>query len=194
MLLSVGFIGVAFVILSQGVTGDGLNVGPLPSLFWGCLLALGAALCIALSGLGVSWGIEVAKDLAALPEPEFSRESLELIGALVVSFCTSLLAAPCASMLGLADGEPFRASTLLITFVAGLIFVIPNVTWRRANLVSTTMAINALAYATPLLSLAWLGLLSQVRVVRVDLLILGAILIVASNAAVSLVSSRKSSS
>ena len=157
-------------------------------------MALCAALCIALSGFGVSWGIDVGKDLAALPDLEARRESLELFGALVVSFSASLLVAILAGSLALSGGEEFRPGTLLVALIAGLTFVIPNVSWRLANLVSTTLAINALAYATPLLSLVWLALLSQIGAVRMDLLLLGALLIVASNVGVSLVSKGKSSS
>ena len=157
-------------------------------------MALGAALCIALSGLGVSWGIDVGKDLAAFPGLKARRESLELFGALVVSFSASLLVAILAGSLALSGGEEFRPGTLLVALIAGLTFVIPNVSWRLANLVSTTLAINALAYATPLLSLVWLALLSQIGAVRMDLLLLGALLIVASNVGVSLVSKGKSSS
>ena len=96
--------------------------------------------------------------------------------------------------MALSGGEEFRPGTLLVASIAGLTFVIPNVSWRLANLVSTTLAINALAYATPLLSLVWLALLSQIGAVRMDLLLLGAVLIVASNVGVSLVSKGKSSS
>ena len=155
-------------------------------------MALGAALCIALSGLGVSWGIDVGKDLAALPDLKARRESLELFGALVVSFSASLLVALLAGSLALSSGETLRPGTVLVAFIAGLIFVIPNVAWRRANLMSTTLAINALAYATPLLSLVWLALLSQIGAVRMDLLLLGALLVVASNVGVSLVSKPQS--
>ena len=193
LLLTAGFAGVALVILSQGVGGDGFYGGTLVAPFLGFLLALGAALCIALSGLGVSWGIDVGKDLAAVPDLKFRRESLELFGAMVVSFSASLPAALFAGALGLADGEALRPGTLLVASIAGLTFVIPNVAWRRANLMSTTLAINALAYATPLLSLVWLALLSQIGAVRMDLLLLGALLIVASNVGVSLVSKGKSS-
>ena len=194
LLLTAGFAGVALVILSQGVGGDGFYGGTLVAPFLGFLLALCAALCIALSGLGVSWGIDVGKDLAALPDLKFRRESLELFGALVVSFSASLLVAILAGSLALSGGEEFRPGTLLVALIAGLTFVIPNVSWRLANLVSTTLAINALAYATPLLSLVWLALLSQIGAVRMDPLLLGAVLIVASNVGVSLVSKGKSSS
>ena len=194
LLLTAGFAGVALVILSQGVGGDGFYGGTLLAPFLGFLLALCAALCIALSGLGVSWGIDVGKDLAALPDLKFRRESLELFGALVVSFSASLLVAILAGSLALSGGAEFRPGTLLVASIAGLTFVIPNVSWRLANLVSTTLAINALAYATPLLSLVWLALLSQIGAVRMDLLLLGAVLIVASNVGVSLVSKGKSSS
>ncbi len=194
LLLTAGFAGVALVILSQGVGGDGFYGRTLVAPFLGFLLALVAALCIALSGLGVSWGIDVGKDLGALPDLKARRESLELFGALVVSFSASLLVALLAGSLALSSGEEFRPGTLLVALIAGLTFVIPNVSWRLGNLVSTTLAINALAYATPLLSLVWLALLSQIRAVRMDLLLLGAVLIVASNVGVSLVSKGKSSS
>ena len=70
-MLTAGFGGVALVILSQSVGGEGINGGPVASLILGCLLSFGAALCIAPSGLGVSWGIGVAKDLAAIRDQGF---------------------------------------------------------------------------------------------------------------------------
>ena len=70
LLLIAGFGGVALVILSQGVEGDGFYGRTLVAPFLGFLLALGAALCIALSGLGVSMGHRCRQRPRRSPGPQ----------------------------------------------------------------------------------------------------------------------------
>ena len=56
-----------------------------------------------------------------------------------------------------------------------------SIAWRKANIYTTNLGINALAYATPVLSLIWLFSLGQANVTRVDYLVIGAAAIITAN-------------
>lgn len=61
-----------------------------------------------------------------------------------------------------------------------------GIAWRKSNLITTNLGINALVYLVPVLSLAWLFGLSQVGPISVGYLIVGASVIVVANLLVNL--------
>ena len=70
-----------------------------------------------------------------------------------------------------------------MTAVVGGVFAhaLANIARRTANLMTDNLGINAFSYATPIFSLMWLPLFSQVDVARVDYLIIGSAAIIATN-------------
>ena len=56
-----------------------------------------------------------------------------------------------------------------------------TIVWRKANLVTHNLSINAMAYFAPVLSLVWLFALSLVGDVNIMLLLFGAVLIIMAN-------------
>ena len=56
---------------------------------------------------------------------------------------------------------------------------------RKANLTTTNLGINAIAYGAPVLSLLWLYWIANTQVARWDYLILGAAVIIAANLLIS---------
>ena len=56
-----------------------------------------------------------------------------------------------------------------------------RILFRKANLIMDNLGINALAYASPVLSLVWLAVMGEIQVARLDLLLVGMGLILGAN-------------
>ena len=53
--------------------------------------------------------------------------------------------------------------------------------WRKANIITNNLGVNAISYCTPILTLTWLFGLGRANVARPDYLIIGAITIIGAN-------------
>ena len=85
-------------------------------------------------------------------------------------------------MIGVAVGEGTGWLAFLISFLGGaLASGIADVSFRTANSLTNNLGVNALSYLTPIIALAWLALLSQAEVNRVDFLLIGTMAVVTAN-------------
>ena len=83
---------------------------------------------------------------------------------------------------GMGSGESMDLRTLIIAVVlGGATNWVANVACRKTNLSADNLGINALAYATPILSLVWLFLFSHVAPERLNYLVAGAVGIIIVN-------------
>ena len=57
--------------------------------------------------------------------------------------------------------------------------------WRAGNLMTSNLAVNAVSYATPPLTITWLTMLGITEVARPDLLVTGAVTITVANLALA---------
>lgn len=179
--LTVAFIGLGFVVISQ-IGGFQFGGGVASRLALGILLALLSALAGALTGFTFRWGRDLAERLRAASDVGYDRGSLNLFGAVAGFAVASLCGAGLNGSIGFIVGESIGIAALTTAIICGLILLgIATVSFRKANLTTDNLGVNALAYLTPILSLAWLWFFSGIGVVRPDYLVIGAAAIVSAN-------------
>ena len=183
-LLLIAFIGIVFVVVGQAGSIGGLssNDGQNWGLITGLALAVGAALLAPLMAFGFRWGSDLAAELASSSSDHESKPSLEMFCAIVAFLVSSSGAAVFNTGAGLISGETIGLRVLTISVVGGaLTNAIAGIAWRKVNFTTTNLGINALAYMTPVVSLSFLAMFSQVEIPRPDYLVIGMVAVVAAN-------------
>lgn len=181
LLLAVAFAGFAFVVLSQSGTAFGVGTGRLAPLAAGILLAVLASVVTSLSAFGFKWSTGLAAALGRGPDP-VRHPGLELFGTVVASLIANVVVVPVNFAAGLAVGESLAPATFAAVVLAGVVcHAGAPLCWRNATLLTDNVGVNAIAYATPALSLFWLFLFSQAAVARVDFLVIGVMGVVSAN-------------
>ena len=182
LLLTSGFTGCAFVIASQSGGIIGLSTQSSYILAAGVVLAMGSAIMTSLAAYLFKWGSDLTDSLPDGIAEEYSTHSLELFGIAVAIVVTDVFSITLNSTIGFATGESLQPIHLLIGFGGGVaIYTLGSITWRLANLMTDNLGINALGYSTPIIALIWLLIFSQVGVVKLDFLVIGAAAVVAAN-------------
>ena len=182
MLLVFGFIGVAFVVLSQSGTDQGLGSLNFVALILGIVFALTGAGLASLNAFGFKWGTDLSDHLTREHPYASSKYSLDLFGSVLANFLASIVVVPVNLFAGFSLGETLAWETFSIAMLGGIFCLsVAMLFWRYANLITHNLGINAIGYATPVLSLFWLFLFSQAEVARVDYLIIGAASIITTN-------------
>ena len=195
-----GFAGLGFVILSQtdNVVFGKENMS-LFYLFLGVLFALVAGGMGALIvGCSIRWGADVLKDVSQLKNPpEHKKElgkDLEIFFVSMIVVLTSIPSIIIGTTVSVFGGhnEIVEFDNMLIAAALGLfISTAANMFFRVANLFTTKLEINAMAYATPIFTLAWLAMLEYINVPHIDWLVIGAIGVVAANALLNFKAERR---
>ena len=108
-----------------------------------------------------------------------------MFGVVVGVGLCSLIAAPLMAAVGIARGEPLSLG-LIASGLAGGVFIGAGATiiWRKANIATRNLGVNALMYLAPVFALCWLFAFSYVGDVNLALLTVGALTIVAANVGV----------
>ena len=181
-----GFAGLGFVILSQ--TGDVALIGenmPLSYLILGVSLALASAIISALgSSCTIRWGTTVLKDI-----PDYKKQETDKNLTIFFVLMSIILAGIPGIIIGIAlsvgggHNEILDVDNMTTAAFLGFFVLVPaRIFSREANLITTKLEINALAYGTPIFTLAWLTLLEYINVPKIDWLVIGAIGVAAANA------------
>ena len=145
----------------------------------GSFLAILAAFCNALSpAYSVKHGSVLRKNIL--------RETGEDVGELfcsLVSLCVQrFIAGALALCLAFYFGEDLTVRGLIAGAITGLVITaIMNIALRQANLLTSNLGVNALTYIRPIFALTLLWIFTTPEYVRVDFLIIGAVIIVVSN-------------
>ena len=174
-----GLAGVALVVQS----GEGILVVPSLRFLLGSLLAFCSVLFVMAGAAGYSWAADLARG---------SRDSDRslLAGLMLIFVLGTGFSAALNLLLGLVSREVFPWGGLWVFLLGFLLDPLGTVLNRLAHVLTRTLALEAVAYAEPLLVILWLSLLMGLQVERVDVLLAGAALVVLSNLAVLLRSSR----
>ena len=210
-LMLMGFVGFGFVVISQfgGFSGDydfvslllgvglavvGAGVSSLGAFTfrWGADLSSDLEEVLVENDRG-DGGAGYSDTEWWNAEPVFDRQesglvdkddeyALNMFGVVLGQTIANLLAVPVNAGMGVAFSESISTQSLLIAFVGGVLCNgVANIFWRRANVVTTNLGVNAVAYATPIFSLVWLALFWHIDVARADFLLIGAMSIVSAN-------------
>ena len=190
-----GFIGLGFVILSQtGYAVFGKENMSWLYLFLGVLFALVSAGMGALHGsCTIRWGADVMKDVSKHKQKEASEDltMFFIMIAMVLAGIPNIIISVGLSVWG-GHNEIVEADNMIIAAIHGFfISVAAQIFFRKANLVTTKLEINALGYATPVFSLILLAMLGYINVPHIDWLVIGATGIIAANALLNFKAERR---
>ncbi len=185
LYILLAFTGLAFVTAAPGEeTVDG---GP----FWiqavGLLLAFACAAARGLSAFNLSWGFKTHEALAGTAEHGGLSPTLKAraeAGATI--WGTTLANLPVVIVLWIlaltipsAHSSP---SSIGIAFAAGVGLNAPGlILFRRANLATDNLGINALGYLTPVVTLGLLAVAGRLGDVRAPYVVIGVAAIVTTN-------------
>ena len=176
LLLTLGFPGFAFVIVGQAGGFANVETGDLSVAIVGVVLALSGAVATSFTVFSFRWGTDLAREFPEEAKQAVGEEALDFFGLLVAFLIASAVSGVINAFAGMNSGEVMDSRALLIAVVVGgATNGVANVAWRKANLSTANLGVNALAYATPVFSLAWLFLFSQVAPERPDYLVAGAL-------------------
>lgn len=191
LLIIFSFVGFAFVIYSQTDGFGDLDVLNRHTLI-GVSLAVLAALIISSTSYNFRWAADLKNEITArIQDTHISRSDdyrIELFCLMVPFVIGSLASAVVNFGAGIVTNrgvaiEWLSLQSILISAVIGgaLLDALGTVFNRTANLKTSNLGINAFGYATPLFGLLWLYQFSDVGVVRIDYLVIGAVAIISTN-------------
>ena len=124
----------------------------------------------------------MAQKVSAEGIGDWSINSLTLFGALLGYALSNLLSGPVNLGIGTLAGENLTSKMLAFSILGGALLHAPGIVmYRLANLRTNNLGINAMAYATPIFSLAFLWVFSHIDVARLDYLMIGAAAIITAN-------------
>ena len=194
MLVALSLAGFVFAIASQ--TSDLLGLDRIVLGRWiiGVVLVVLATAIGSFSVFGLKWGVDSRRAV----NPGVDSGSLDLCFAVLAFSIASVVSATVSLIVGLASGEsligvppvsPIFGLSLgapLIALLGGICtYVVGTIAWRKANLTTDNLGINAVAFVTPILSLFWLYWLAQADVARWDFLTIGTAAVISANLLIS---------
>ena len=184
-LFVIAFAGVASVIISQAGGLNNLSAASLPDLAFGVTLVLIAAAISSMSAYGLKWGTDFANRLS--DNHGYGNDGLEMFGVIIGTAISSAFTIPVTMLVGFASNEPMTLQPVVFGLSGGIaVGSLTTVIWRKANLITHDLSINAVAYITPVFALIWLFAFSLAGDVSVEYLIFGAFLIIIANIGVYL--------
>ncbi len=176
LLLTLGIPGFAFVIVGQAGGFASVETGNLSTPVVGVVLALVGAVATSFTVFSFRWGTDLAQEFPKEVKQAVGDDALNFFGLLVAALIASAVSGVINAFAGMNSGEVMDSRALLIAVVVGgATNGIANLAWRKVNLSTANLGVNALANATPVFSLAWLFLFSQVAPERPDYLVAGAL-------------------
>ena len=192
LLMAVAMAGVALVILSQSAsvtTRGGWR------LLCGVLLAAASALFSSWVAFRFKLGTQLYNSRYKHTTGGSDGRKTEVVCVLAVSTVASVPAIVGSLLIGLTVFPPDTGrGTGLAGFVSGpvvwvaaaaIVSSLGTIAFRYANLQAANLAVNAMQYLRPVLSLVWLAVFATITVVRPDWLWIGAALVIAANALIN---------
>ena len=117
------------------------------------------------------------------------REYLSFFAVVMVNFLGNLAALPfiLVASTGVLGESGLGWAHVVYGLLGGLVaLTLANVAWRKVNLVTMRLGVNAMSYLTPLFGLFWIYVLSDFRPARMDYLVIGATVVLTSNLLINL--------
>ena len=177
-LMAAAAAGAALVVLSE----RGARIHGGAQALAGAGAALAAGILSATAAGNSRWSFLTARGI-----PGGDTMEKEMAMVLTVAALTNLAAMPLIWAPGAILGEEWNTAAAGWGTVCGLVVNVPaNILWRRANVITSNLGVNAVPYAGTALSLEWLTLMGRTSVRSPGLMVLGAALIIAANAAINL--------
>ena len=190
-----GFVGLGFVISSQTEEADAVKeTMPLFHLFLGVLLALISAGLAAMHGsCSLLWGAYVLENMPKHKQKETDRDwtILFALASIVFTGIPSIIISVALSAWG-GHNEIVEVDNMIIAaFLGFFVLATAGILFRMANLATTKLETNAMGYAIPIFTLAYLAILGYINIPKVDWLVIGATGIIAANALLNFKAERR---
>jgi hypothetical protein len=184
-MLLIALASISLVTLSQA--GGLLIEGSWWRIPAGLLLSACSAMCVSWMAYRFKLGEDLYGSRCRGGQREGIGDKAELACLLVVMVVTSVvgLAIGLLGILAFGEGRAFSPEALSVV-VLGLVSGSGGILFRHANLETTNLGVNAIAYLRPVLSMIWLGWFATVEVHRPDWLIIGTIGVIVANALINL--------
>ena len=191
--LAVAFVGVGF-LTEAAQSGEQNLVAGYQIL--GALLAIAASLCsgVLVVSFTVKWGVDFRESLGSR-----SGDDAELLGAVFIREASFIPIAILSVILSVAtpnlvfsDQVPaFRdigPEFVLIGLLGGAFIAgTSNIMYRKANLTTSNLGVNAVIYAGPIIAVAWILLFSNIwpsvrpSDVHPDFFVIGTLAVISAN-------------
>ena len=183
--LLLAFVGVVFVTLSQTRGFDGISKIVLSTAFIGIILALTAAVMSGFAAFGFKWGTDLAEGISAASiTTKHDLDSLSLFSVVVANLVSNFVSIPLNAAFSVMSAETVVIDwTMIASALVGgmLIHTLGDIGWRKSNLITSNLGVNALGYLIPIGSLTFLWIFSYIGVARVGFLIIGTAAIITAN-------------
>ena len=180
-LMALTFAGFIFITASQ-TGGFSFASASFANLVNGSVLALLAALADTSDSAHFRWGRDFADTVPVSTSKGIDPISLVLFGVVAGSVISSLFGILFNVAIGVSLGETVTLNMVIAGVVGGLaIDTAATILFRKSNLITDNLGVNALGYLIPAISLAWLAIDSEIGVGRYDYLIIGSAVIVTAN-------------
>ena len=178
--LGLAFIGMAAVV--GGTVGFDARGTVLAGGVFGIILTVISALLQAgVATLGFPFAYGVASEISEKTDARLEWENLEF-GCLLFVYCLSgVIAILPNALIGWVTGGSISAESFGWAVAVGVSFVPGAALARKAVLITPDLGVNALIYASPVVGLLWLGLFTDITVARLDLLVVGAVIVAVAN-------------
>ena len=181
VFLVLGLVGIAFVIASETGGFYKIHLELKSTLVFGVILAMAAAIVTSLASALFKWSTDLKQTLTD-SGIEYPADSLVMFCMVIGTIICYLPATLISTITGHMRGEEITLTMMAVNVVGGvLINGFGIICWRKANLITSNLGINAMAYFVPVLALSWLWLFSSIDLVAPDYLVIGLIAIVAAN-------------
>ena len=174
VFMLLGLAGVALVILSHNESELPIISSYVanPGTLFGAFIVLLSSVAAAAKAFAVKTSVTLAE----------KHKTGEVVFASVLASICMITAGFTLCVIGAILSETFSWHQFYYAFLGGVVIdSIGTISFRVANLKTKDLGVNALSFATPLVSLAWLWALSILGVPHVDYLIIGALGIVTAN-------------
>ena len=178
--LGLAFIGMAAVVV--GTVGFDARGTVLAGGVFGILLTvISAFLQAGVATLGFPFAYGVASEISRKTDARLEWENLEF-GCLLFVYCLSgAIAILPNALIGFGTSGRISADAFGWAMAVGVSFVPGAALARKAVLITPDLGVNALIYASPVVGLLWLGLFTDITVARLDLLVVGAVVVAVAN-------------
>ena len=157
--------------------------------FLGAAIAIAGGAAVASTAFTFSWSEQIQQDIFASPDhTESGHAETDNHTALVLTafIITNAIALPINAIIAVLDGETIVPTQIILGLLTG-IFVqgAGAILFRLANILTQSLGINAVYYATPCLTVVWLLILRH-PIPNLPYLAAGTIAIIAANLILSL--------
>lgn len=151
--------------------------------YWSVVLSIGAAFLGGThNAVLFKWASDLSGRLQQAGATNLSAEDSDIFASIGGHTLAQLICAGMSFGIAYAIAEPINWSTFGWAMLGGAISTgIADISFRKANLISNNLGVNAISYTTPIFALVWLAIFSTISITRADYFTIGVVIIIMTN-------------